>query len=464
MMDPHPPTVRVVSECFIKPKYATEESKKPYYLTAWDLAMLSAHYIQKGLLFKKPVTVPHNQQDYFVNSFLDRLKQSLSLTLVHFYPLSGRLVTQKNENPQSYFVFVDCNNSPGAKFIHAILNMTISDILSPIDVPQVVQSFFYHDRAVNHDGHTMPLLTIQVTELVDGIFIGCSMNHCIADGTSYWHFFNMWSEIFQLAQVFDNNDLPISRPPLLTPWFPDGHGPILNLPFKHHDEFISRYEAPELRERIFHFSAETIAKLKAKANSESNTNKISSFQSLSALVWRCITRARRLPNNQTTTCKLAADNRTRLEPPLSPDYFGNSHYPVAAEAKAGELLQNNIGWAAWKLNTAVTELKDKVVREVLEAWPKSPFVYQLGRFFNPYTVMMGSSPRFSMYGNEFGLGKAVAIRCGYANKFNGKVTSIPGYEGGGSIDLEVCLPPYAMNALESDEEFMSHASESHMLH
>ena len=42
-------------------------------------------------------------------------------------------------------------------------------------------------------------------------------------------------------------------------------------------------------------------------------------------------------------------------------------------------------------------------------------------FSYPYCVMMGSSPRFNMYGNEFGMGKGVAVRSGYANKFDGKV-------------------------------------------
>ena len=88
--------------------------------------------------------------------------------------------------------------------------MTISEILSPIDVPLVVRSFFDHDRALNDDGHTMPLLSIQITELKDGIFVGCSMNHSIVDGTSYWHFFNSWSEIFQA----EGNYISLSHPPI----------------------------------------------------------------------------------------------------------------------------------------------------------------------------------------------------------------------------------------------------------
>ena len=58
------------------------------------------------------------------------------------------------------------------------------------------------------------------------------------------------------------------------------------------------------------------------------------------------------------------------------------------------------------------------------------------------------------------MGKALALRSGYANKYDGKISSFPGYEGG-SIDLEVCLPPYSMRALETDEEFMDVVSLSH---
>ncbi|XP_065616371.1 uncharacterized acetyltransferase At3g50280 [Quercus suber] len=457
-MSTNPPKIRYISESFIKPQDALEESKRPLYLTPWDLAMLSENYIQKGLLFTKPPT--ENSQEDFIKTLLDRLKHSLSVTLFHFYPLAGRLVTQKNENPPSSLIFVDCCNSPGAKFIYADLDMTISDILSPIDVPSIVQSFFDHDRAVNYDGHTRPLLSIQVTELKDGIFIGSSMNHCLGDGTSYWHFINTWSEIFQ-AQ---GNNISITRPPIHKQWFPDGVNPIINLPFTHQDEFISRFEAPKLRERMFHFSSESIAKLKAKANAESNTNKISSFQSLSALVWRCITRGRHLPYDQLTNCNLATNNRSRMEPSLSNDYFGNSLHALREVTTAGELLEHNLGWAALKLHEAVANHTDQVVRDWVDTWLQSPIVYQLTKFFDKYSVMMGSSPRFNMYGNEFGMGKAVALRSGYANKFDGKVSSYPGYEGGGSIDLEVCLQSDSMSALESDEEFMDAVSLPHQLH
>ncbi|KAL2346421.1 hypothetical protein Fmac_000421 [Flemingia macrophylla] len=457
------PVVRRVSECFVKPHHPTQGqiSYKICNLSPWDIVMLSVNYIQKGLLFKKPATPTLVHQHDFMRNLLDKLKHSLSLTLFHFYPLSGRLVTHKTQHPPSYALFVDCNNTDGARFIYATVDVTISDILSPVDVPRFLHSFFDHHKAVNHDGHTMPLLSVQVTELVDGVFIGCSMNHSIGDGTSYWNFFNTWSHIFQAQAQGNEFDVPIWRQPIHNRWFPNDCSPPINLPFKHHDEFITRYEAPaSLRERIFHFSAESIAKLKAKANAESNTTEISSFQSLSALVWRSITRARSVPYEQRTSCKLAANNRSRMEPPMPPEYFGNSIHSLTVETSAGKLLENDLGWAAWKLHVAVANHNGRALVQFLREWLQSPFIVQHGRFFDPYGVMMGSSPRFNMYGNEFGMGKAIAVRSGYANKFDGKVTSYPGYEGGGSVDLEVCLSPDNMSALESDEEFMNAVSKS----
>ncbi|KMT11339.1 hypothetical protein BVRB_5g106720 [Beta vulgaris subsp. vulgaris] len=289
----------------------------------------------------------------------------------------------------------------------------------------------------------MSLLTILVTELLDGVFIGCSMNHALADGTSYWLFWKMWSEIHRAKH---EELVPVSRVPIHKRWFPDCCDSPVLLPFAKPDEFVSRYKAPQLRERIFHFSSESMARLKEKANEECNTDtthKISSFQALSALCWRAIVRANSLSYDQMTNCRLAANNRHRLDPPLPKEYFGNCISTLKATTKVGELLDHNLGWAASLLNHTVVNHNDKVVRDFINEWLKVPLIYQLDKSFDSSSVMMGSSPRFDMYGNEFGLGKAVAIRSGYANKVAGKATSYEGYEGGGTVDLEICLPPEA---------------------
>ncbi|KAL4559557.1 hypothetical protein LXL04_031699 [Taraxacum kok-saghyz] len=533
--------VKHISDCFVKPKFVSEEAKKPIYFSPWDLAMINVNYIQKGLLFPRP-----ENQDFSITTFLEDLKDALSTTLTHFHPLAARLATIKQESPPSCIVYLNPENSPGARFIHSAVNITVAEILTPVDVPVIVQSFFDHHKAIDHDGHHMSLLSIQVTELADGIFIGCSINHMVVDGSSYWHFFNSFSEVFRSKA--QNGDLvPISRPPVVQRWIPEGSDPIFTLPFTHEDQFIDRPNPPLLRERIFHFSPASLSKLKAKSTLppvdktrshpplpssvtpakqtesklpalmssrpfithhrlvsdgsfyhgtndqgwrrhifslpprtatpfstlkmaassskralgsdtncwKSGSKDLNSHFALSAVVWRCVTRARRFAADRETGCNLAINNRRRLSPPLPDNYLGNSIQTLKVRVTTGELLDHGVGWAAWRLHEAVANQDDKAIREFVGSWVKSPFVYKMSKLFDSNSIQMGSSPRFDMYGNEFGLGKGVAVLSGYANKFDGKVTLYEGREGGGSMDLEICLLPENMEAFECDEEFMN---------
>ncbi|KAK9163405.1 hypothetical protein Syun_004307 [Stephania yunnanensis] len=460
--------VHVISTSTIKPQILLQESQDPCYLTPWDIPKLSTHYIQKGLLLTKPSSPSKN--------IVDHLKNSLSCALAQFFPLAGRLVTVKQADSQSYCVYLDCSDAQGAQFIHAATQFSIADIVSPIDVPPIVQSLFpLVPGTVNHDGHTLPLLIVQVTELTDGIFIACSVNHAVADGTTYWNFFNKWSEISRTHIKFETNyktqfNVSASNPPIITKrWFLDNQGPIINLPFSHHEEFIDRsFASPPLRERMFHFSTESLKQLKARANSnQPNTtqNEISTFQALIALIWTSVTRARQTSLDQKTTCKLAINNRTRMRPKLSQNYLGNCVQIVSATSTVAEITSKasessnsyGIRWAAWLLNRAVSEHSEEKVREWLEGWVKEPWVYKVGRSTDEHTLMVSGSHTFKMFGNDFGWGEVVAVRSGFGNKYDGKVMAYEGRESG-SIDLEINLVGWAMSALETDEEFVKYVA------
>ncbi|KAJ0794937.1 putative shikimate O-hydroxycinnamoyltransferase [Helianthus annuus] len=439
--------INLISECFIKPlDELSPEAKQPIHFTPFELAWLNFKYSQRGLLFRKPPS----PDSFSITTFLNHLQQSLSATLTHFYPLAIRFATRKQENPPSYFIYLDPENSPGAKFIYAKAGATVSDVLDPPDVPLLVHSFFDLNNAICYDGHTLPLLSIQVTELVDGIFIGCSFNHMVTDGTSLWHFMAAWSEIFR------SGGQSVSRPPVFKRWVLDGYDPIINLPYNHQDQFIERFENQTFKERFFSFSSTAISKLKATANSECNTQNISSLQAVIALLWRCITRARCLPHDCEITCSLMFSTRARLNPPLSDDYFGNPVHIVGGKATVGDLLAHGLGWAAFRLHESLINHDDKAIKEEVESWIKSPVIYKRIHLFGANLVRAASSPRFDMYGCEFGLGKALAVRSGCTNKCDGKITMHPGREGGGSMDVEVCLLPEYMENIQSDQELMSY--------
>jgi hypothetical protein len=236
-------------------------------LSVSDLPMLSVHYIQKGGLFTRPSTP--------IDSLIALLKSALSQTLSHFPPLAGRLRTDSDG-----YVYIMCNDE-GADFIHATASkLFIRDILAPTHVPDCVKEFFAFDRTVSYDGHFNPILAVQVTELADGVFIGCSVNHAVIDGTSLWNIFNTFAEKSRgVKRISKQPDFTRSSP-LISPV-------VLRLPEGGPKVTFSVNEP--LSERIFSFSREAISKLKARTN-KNNTVEISSFQSLSALLWRSVTR------------------------------------------------------------------------------------------------------------------------------------------------------------------------------
>ena len=161
--------IKVISTNTVRAAAASGASPHRIELTPWDLQLLLVGPIQKGLLFLKPTPPPQPQDQHF--SVVQHLKLSLSRTLDFFPPLAGRLGVSHNADGTSSF-FVDCNNA-GADFVHAVAeNVTVADILEPVFVPRIVHSFFPLNGVYNFHGVSIPLMEVQVTELLDGFFIG----------------------------------------------------------------------------------------------------------------------------------------------------------------------------------------------------------------------------------------------------------------------------------------------------
>ncbi|XP_027108977.1 uncharacterized acetyltransferase At3g50280-like [Coffea arabica] len=93
--------------------------------------MESAAVQYKFLLFAKPLGFDMNQ----LGELVQKIKESFCLTLVHFYPLAGRLATLKKEESIDLAIYIACNKGFRARFIHASLDLAIDDILSPTYAP-----------------------------------------------------------------------------------------------------------------------------------------------------------------------------------------------------------------------------------------------------------------------------------------------------------------------------------------
>ncbi|CAN4105205.1 unnamed protein product [Withania somnifera] len=375
-------------------------------MTPWGLQFLLVGTIQKEYSLVKSLDSL---------SLVDHLKASLSRTLDFFPPQARLFSTTKNFDDHTITSFsITCNNSGAERFLESCYVPTIVHYLLPLNKLRNMQCVL------------KPLLGVKVTQLVDGYFIGCTMSHSLGDGTCFWHFFNSWSEIscgFEFGSPY----------PDLEKWFPENINPPIFFPLKLDGEKLyecSTLEQPILKKRISHLSKVSVCKLKAKANSDTGTKSISSLQAFLAHLWKSVTRCRGVNANQEAT-------RTRLKPPLPEE----------------DLLEKRLGFAALQMNKIVASQNYEEVVNLYKGWVEKPVIISKVSVYVANRLAISSSPKFSIYSCDFGWGKPVVVRSGMANKGDGEVTLFPVVEEG-RVDIEVCLVPESLLAMENDAEFM----------
>ncbi|XP_026440574.1 protein ENHANCED PSEUDOMONAS SUSCEPTIBILTY 1-like [Papaver somniferum] len=290
--------VRHVSTTKVRPASYIDEptgNHRRIDLSPGDLVFLRIAYMQKGLLY--------STDKKCINEKISNLKTSLSHTLDHFFPLAGRLAIEKHEDDNTISVYINCNYE-GVEFIHATADISVEDIVSPTYVPQsLIDPLFSLTGVPNYKGQSHPLLSVQVTELRDGaIFVGCSANHSVCDGTSSWHFINSWSEI---ARSFDNHTT--SCPPRV-------------------------FERWSSRKPIAPSVFRSLLLTSCRRQSSLNDN---------------------YDDSRVLVVLILMNNRTKLIPPLPETYFGNSLVAGLVTLKEGELIKKGSGVLALLLKEMV---------------------------------------------------------------------------------------------------------------
>ena len=425
-------------------------------LIPWDLPFLSYGGNEKGYLY-------HNPTPLNISILIQSLKNSLSHALAIFSPLAGRLEITKYEN-NIVSCSILCNNE-GAEFIHAKLDNTcIRDIIAPTYVPKFFESLFPLNGYVNHEGTTKPLFAVQVTELDDGIFIGFTFNHIVADGASSVQFGNLWAEISRdcykktcEGQTFDGYNHVMSKPATLERWFPNEFERPIRFPFtiEAPNKNNSLEEMSNPPERMFHFTEEKITKLKVKANSEANTNNISSTEAICVHLWRALIRSKNLDPQDEQSIVLIINLRSRMNPPVAEDYFGNAMTVTEVKMKVGELLgEGGLGKGACKMNKMVSLQTDEMLLKQYVSWSKAPMFFKNVNYSNYSLFAISGSTSWDVYNSDMGWGKPVTVRCGKSNKRGGKISMFAGVEKG-SVDFEVCLPHDILEAMGNDTEFIN---------
>uniref|UniRef100_A0ACD5U2H5 Uncharacterized protein n=1 Tax=Avena sativa TaxID=4498 RepID=A0ACD5U2H5_AVESA len=446
-------TVRIVSRRMVRPSNGDAPPREDIHLTPWDLRLISVDYIQKGVFLPAPPA----GGDRLVGT----LASSLARALDRYYHLAGRLAVDERGDG-TVTVRLRCTGE-GAELVHATAaGVSVADITGSVCTPSsVVWAMFPLNGVLGADAgiDSLPVLLAQVTELADGVFIGVSLNHSVGDGFVFWEFFNAWSEINRGGGGGGGGISELSEisARVQRRWFIDASRVPTPLPFSKLQHVVRRFEPPAVQECFFTFSGASVKELKARANDEmagTATATISSLQALLAHLWRAVSGARRLPPGQETSYSLAIGCRGRVRG-IPPGYMGNALVPGTASCTVGDILDRGLGWTAWQLNRAVASFDEAAMMEWLESWTSEPQFRYFGILMSGGAALMtGSSPRFNVFGNDFGWGKPTAVRSGRAGKTDGKATVYQGPEMGGSMSLEVCLAPDAMKRLVADDEFM----------
>ena len=421
--------VEVFSNENIKPSSPTATHPRYYQLCFLD--QISPPVYASFLFFYTKNDAYSKISTDTTKSFSSVLKQSLSDVLTRYYPLAGRI----KDN-----IKVDCNDE-GALFCEAQVKCMLSDIVTNPN-PAEFKRFLPCDI----DGTHNLTFAVQVNYFTcGGIAIGACISHKIADGTSFIMFMKNWA-----ATARGQTDIcPQFQASTLFP-------PTSTLSgFKPETGMIKE----KLVLKRFVFSSATIETLKEKYAESSDLEcplHPSRVEALSAFLWsRYVAATQENCGHKKLNLVLFAVNlRTRMDPPLSGNFFGNI-YRVATVILSSEErigLMGNLRAAIRKIdNEYVKKLQDHTqyldfLKEETEKIQKKDIV--------PFSF--SSLCRFPIYEMDFGWGNPMWI--GRVSLPFKNVTVFIDTKSGDGIEAWVNLKEDDMAKFESDPELLAYAS------
>ncbi|KAF5725882.1 shikimate O-hydroxycinnamoyltransferase-like [Tripterygium wilfordii] len=378
----------------------------------------------------------YRPNDNGCSNFFDTgvLKESLSKVLVPFHPVAGRLGFDQNGRIQ-----VECNGE-GVLFIEAPASCDMDDVLDFINTPTsqvklLVPSVDYSKEDIS----SYPLLLLQVTSFkCGGACLGVGFHHILVDGSSALHFISTWSHMTRglpltLEPIFDHKSLRARVPP--TPSFD-------HLEYKYSPSLSTPQQNQELHSSPLDISIATLQiapqQLNAlKANVEGN---FTTYEVLAAHIWRCMCKARDLPDNMMTSLYIPADGRSRLNPPLPRGYFGNAILKARLPVLAGEVKSEPLIQTVERVHIAIKRMDDDYARSVVDYLELQPDInlMRVPAAFKYPNLHVASWTKLPIYDADFGWGRPIYMGRATIN-IQGVAYILPSPVNDGSLALIIGL-------------------------
>lgn len=287
--------------------------------------------------------------------------------------------------------------------------------------------------------------------------MGSSTNHALFDGLSFKNFLqNLASQAFDdkpiaVVPCHDRRLLAARSPPQVT--FP--HPELLKLKIP-----IGQEETPpifdckeeDLDFKIFTLSPDDINSLKEKAKADDATGavKITGFNVVAALIWRCKALSSG-SRDRDCTVLYAVDIRSRLRPPLPPAYCGNAVLTAYATAKCGDLEDQAFAKAVEKVAEGAARMTDEYARSAVD-WGELYKGFPNGEF------LISSWWRLGFDEVEYPWGKP-KYSCPLVYHRKDIILLFPEINGSSGVNVLAALPPKEMEKFQSlFHNYLSNAS------
>lgn len=350
------------------------------------------------------------------------------------------------------------------------LSMLPADILSPVG----------GRPESGWEGQGAETLAVQVNLINGGLIIVVCTHHSVCDGMGHASFIRRWAELSKRVVCGFGEDIN-SRDPSIhdrSPLMSD-HESWITVPQQGHEAYIVK-SAPEtvlpqatlptippMQSVIFHITPEKVQLLKSECTGlDKSAAPVSANSAISALFWRVVSRVRLgvegVSDNERITSMLgmAVNARSRLDPPLHEDYFGNVNIYSATVLPLSTLVSpaTRLSAVALSVHESVGKMNNNSVRSTIQFLHSVKYPSHVDHGFNTFLgkdVAITSWVHMGIYGRggDFGFGELVRVRPPYVD-FDGIGFILPrnNAEGEG-LELLVGLEKGCMLRMRQDGEW-----------
>ncbi|KAG6548540.1 hypothetical protein Mapa_010028 [Marchantia paleacea] len=378
------------------------------------------------------------------------LEDALATTLLEYKEWAGRMSKDSDERP------VIALNGQGPAWINAEANVPLRDLM-PFPPGHQLLELVPPNRGAEE------LLLVQVTKFsCGGITLGIARHHQVADGESAMNFMDAWT--WSMKKKGAGPGVPVSPPPP-SPLHDRSFlmARIPPQPTFEHVEYKKpappkpeqqQAEYPPLAVKKLHFGPEILKTIKAEAMKDLEEGAwFTTFECLTAHLWRCITRARGLAGGIDTKALVATNGRQRLKAKKLPEnYFGNVIFHACSQASVEDLTLKPLSYAAGIMQKAIRRVDEEYILSALdfsELQHKNPVpVARAYRTVLSPNLSVTSWASLPLYKTDFGWGTPLFVGPPLI-PFEGLLMLLPSCTQDGSIDASVGLFAPDMERLET---------------